>query len=79
MTAPVSAAQESSINSMVNVDESSKAIDEEKARRQAETDKIITKALALQDKEESEKESEKEEKKKPKTLYFRKEYGDMRS
>ena len=75
MTAPVSAAQESSINSMVNVDESSKAIDEEKARRQTETDKI----LALQDKEESEKESEKEEKKKPKTLYFRKEYGDMES
>ena len=64
---------------MVNVDEPSKAIDEEKARRQAETDKIITKALALQDKEESEKESEKEEKKKPKTLYFRKEFGNMES
>ena len=79
MTAPVSAAQESSINSMVNVDEPSKAIDEEKARRQAETDKNITKIEALQDKEESEKESEKEEKKKPKTLYFRKEYGNMRS
>ena len=79
MIAPVSAAQESLVNSMVNVDEPSKAIDEEKARRQAETDKIITKALALQDKEESEKESEKEEKKKPKTLYFRKEYGDIYS
>ena len=81
MIAPISAAQESSVNSMVNDIEPSKAMDYEKALRQAETDKIITKALALQHKEESEEESEKGEKKdiKPKTLYFRKEYGNMES
>lgn len=54
----------------------------EQALKQAETDKTITKVDALQHQEESGKESDKEEKKQekePKTLYLRKEYGDMSS
>ena len=81
-SAPVSTPQESFVNSMVNVVASSKAIDIEKAKRQAEIVEIITEEEARRHQEELEKESDKEgkkEKKKPKKLYLRKAYGDMGS
>ena len=55
---PVSATQDSVVNLMVNVDESSEVMDYEKVNRPAETEKNNTKDLTPQHKEESEKEEE---------------------
>lgn len=49
-----------------------------KSTMELEEDKNTTKVMSPLDQEESEKEEDKE-KQRPKTLYFRKEYGDFKT